>query len=230
MLILHTIYNLQKDLTRPDNSIVNGVDDEWDKFSSFEDYDNFTNIWLGECRRILKNNGTIWVIGSYHNIFRIGSVLQDQGYWLLNDVIWRKLNPMPNFRGTRFTNAHETLIWASKNQKSKFTFNYDAMKSLNGDKQMRSDWSIPICSGSERLKFEGKKLHSTQKPESLLARVILSSSNPGDVILDPFMGTGTTAVIAKKHGRKWIGIEKEEKYIKEAKKESVTLILLIKSI
>ena len=173
---------------------------------------------MRECRRILKPNGTIWVIGSYHNIFRIGSILQNNGFWILNDIIWRKSNPMPNFKGTRFTNAHETLIWASKNKKSKITFNYDAMKSLNGDKQMRSDWTIPICSGNERLKTNGIKVHSTQKPENLLTRVIISSSKPNDIVLDPFMGTGTTAAVSKKHGRKWIGIEKDLKYIKEAQK------------
>ena len=212
-------YNLQlkKELVRPDNSKVLAVNDYWDKFSSFNDYDIFTNNWLNECKRILKSNGSIWVIGSYHNIFRIGSKIQDLGFWILNDVIWRKTNPMPNFKGTRFTNAHETLIWAAKNEGSKFTFNYDAMKSLNGDLQMRSDWILPICSGKERIKKNGVKVHSTQKPENLLSRVILSSTNINDIILDPFMGTGTTAVVAKRLNRKWLGIEKDEKYIKEAR-------------
>ncbi|MDA9735025.1 DNA methyltransferase [SAR116 cluster bacterium] len=213
-------YNLQlkNDLLRPDNSTVDAVDDDWDKFASFNHYDKFTKKWLNECKRILKPNATIWIIGSYHNIYRIGSILQDAGFWILNDIIWRKSNPMPNFRGTRFTNAHETLIWASKNQKSKYLFNYDAMKSLNDDKQMRSDWNIPICSGNERLRVDGAKVHSTQKPETLLSRVILSSTKINDVILDPFLGSGTTAAVAKKFKRKWIGIEKEKKYINEALK------------
>ena len=212
-------YNLQleKELTRPDNSKVCAVSDDWDKFKSFRDYDDFTKEWLSECKRVLKPNGTIWVIGSYHNIFRVGSILQDLDYWILNDIIWAKLNPMPNFRGTRFTNAHETIIWASKNKSSKFTFNYEAMKSLNGDIQMRSDWYLPICSGNERLKYNGIKVHSTQKPEALLTRVILSSSNVGDLILDPFFGSGTTGVVAKRYKRNWIGIEKEEKYIYHSK-------------
>ena len=209
-------YNLQlkKELNRPDNSKVNAVNDDWDKFSSFKKYDFFTYCWLKECKRILKSNGTIWVIGSYHNIFRVGKTLQDLGFWILNDVIWRKTNPMPNFKGTRFTNAHETLIWASKKEASKYTFNYNAMKSLNGDIQMRSDWDIPICSGKERLQHNGEKVHSTQKPEMLLSRIILSSTNPDDIVLDPFMGSGTTAFVAKKLKRNWIGIEKENKYIK----------------
>ena len=209
---------LDKTLKRPDNSEVSAVNDEWDKFSSFEHYDTFSKNWLTECRRVLKKTGTIWVIGSYHNIFRVGFQLQNLNFWLLNDIIWLKTNPMPNFQGTRFTNAHETLIWASKQKGSKYTFNYDAMKSLNGDTQMRSDWNLPICTGKERLKVNGVKLHSTQKPEALLSRIILSSSNQGDTILDPFLGTGTTLSIAKKYGRKWIGIEKNEKYIFEAKK------------
>ncbi len=213
-------YNLQlkKELRRPDNSKVSAVNDEWDKFSSFTEYDNLTYEWLKESKRVLKDNGSIWVIGSYHNIFRIGSKLQDLGYWILNDIIWRKTNPMPNFKGTRFTNAHETIIWASKNENSKYTFNYDAMKSLNGDLQMRSDWNLPICSGNERIKVNGIKLHSTQKPEALLSRVILSTSNVGDIVLDPFLGSGTTASIAKRYNRNWIGIEKEIKYITEAQK------------
>ncbi len=211
-------YNLQlnKELQRPDDSKVSAVDDEWDKFSSFKHYDLFTQKWLTECKRILKPNGTIWIIGSYHNIFRVGTVLQNLDFWILNDIIWRKSNPMPNFKGTRFTNAHETLIWASKDSNSKYAFNYNAMKSLNGDIQMRSDWLLPICSGNERIKVNGQKLHSTQKPEALLSRIILSSTNKGDIVLDPFLGTGTSAAIAKKYSRNWIGIEKEPKYINEA--------------
>tara|TARA_B100001093_G_scaffold463817_1_gene480180 strand:+ start:1420 stop:2499 length:1080 start_codon:yes stop_codon:yes gene_type:complete len=213
-------YNLQlkKELKRPDNSKVIAVNDDWDKFSSFAEYDKFTYKWISECKRLLKPNGTIWIIGSYHNIFRVGKTIQDLGFWILNDIIWRKSNPMPNFKGTRFTNAHETLIWASKEERSKYKFNYDAMKSLNGDLQMRSDWTIPICSGNERLKVNGKKLHSTQKPETLLSRIIISSSNIGDIVLDPFLGSGTTAAIAKKYNRSWIGIEKDKHYLDEAKK------------
>jgi site-specific DNA-methyltransferase (adenine-specific)/modification methylase len=211
-------YNLQigEKLKRPDDSKVNGVDDKWDQFESFGHYDDFCKGWLKECKRILKDNGSIWVIGSYHNIFRLGYHLQNLNYWLLNDVIWRKNNPMPNFRGTRFTNAHETLIWASKNKKSKYTFNYQSLKCLNDDLQMRSDWTFPICSGKERLKKNGKKVHSTQKPEALLHRIILATTNKGDAILDPFLGTGTTAVVAKKLGRKYFGIEKDKKYFKAA--------------
>jgi len=211
-------YNLQigEKLKRPDDSKVNGVNDKWDQFKSFEDYDNFCKEWLSECKRILKDNGSIWVIGTYHNIFRIGYHIQNVGYWMLNDVIWRKNNPMPNFKGTRFTNAHETLIWASKRKKSKYTFNYQSLKCLNDDLQMRSDWTFPICSGKERLKKNGKKVHSTQKPEALLHRIILATTNKDDVILDPFLGTGTTAVIAKKLGRKYFGIEKDKKYFKAA--------------
>ncbi len=211
-------YNLQigQKLTRPDLSIVSGVNDNWDKFYSFEHYDKFCVDWLTECRRILKDNGSIWVIGSYHNIFRLGYHLQNLNYWLLNDVIWRKNNPMPNFRGTRFTNAHETLIWASKNKRSKYTFNYQSLKCLNDDLQMRSDWTFPICNGKERLKKNGKKIHSTQKPEVLLHRIILATTNRGDAILDPFLGTGTTAVVAKKLGRKYFGIERDKGYFKAA--------------
>lgn len=212
-------YNLQLDgdLKRPDNSEVDAVDDHWDQFESFAAYDEFTHKWLKACRRVLKDDGTLWVIGSYHNIFRVGTTLQDLGYWILNDVVWRKTNPMPNFRGRRFTNAHETLIWASKSADQKYTFNYHAMKELNEGLQMRSDWLLPICNGGERLKGEdGQKVHPTQKPESLLHRVILSSSEPGDVVLDPFFGTGTTGVVAKKLGRRWIGIERETDYIKAA--------------
>ena len=212
-------YNLQigKKLKRPDDSKVNGVNDKWDQFKSFDDYDNFCKKWLTECKRVLKDNGSIWVIGTYHNIFRLGYHIQNKGYWMLNDVIWRKNNPMPNFRGTRFTNAHETLIWASKNKNSKYTFNYQSLKCLNDDLQMRSDWTLPICNGSERIKRNGKKVHSTQKPESLLYRVLLASTNKGDFVFDPFLGTGTTAVVAKKLGRNYFGIENEKKYFKTAK-------------
>ena len=212
-------YNLQigKKLKRPDNSKVNGVNDKWDQFKSFKDYDNFCKEWLSECKRVLKDNGAIWVIGSYHNIFRIGYHIQNADFWILNDVIWKKNNPMPNFRGTRFTNAHETLIWASKNKNSKYTFNYQSLKCLNDDLQMRSDWTLPICSGNERIKRNGKKVHSTQKPESLLHRVLLASTKKGDFVLDPFLGTGTTAVVAKKMGRNYFGIEMEKKYYKTAK-------------
>ena len=211
-------YNLQigEKLTRPNASRVNGVTDKWDHFNNFKHYDNFCKTWLGECKRVLKDNGSIWVIGSYHNIFRIGFHLQNLEYWLLNDVIWKKNNPMPNFRGTRFTNAHETLIWASKNKKSKYTFNYQSIKCLNDDLQMRSDWTFPICNGKERLRKNGQKVHSTQKPEALLHRIILATTNKGDCILDPFLGTGTTAVVAKKLGRHYLGIEKEKKYFKAA--------------
>ena len=212
-------YNLQigKKLKRPDDSKVNGVNDKWDQFESFNDYDNFCKKWLTECKRILKDNGSIWVIGTYHNIFRLGYHIQNIGFWILNDVIWKKNNPMPNFRGTRFTNAHETLIWASKNKKSKYTFNYQSLKCLNDDLQMRSDWTLPICNGSERIKRNGKKVHPTQKPESLLHRVLLASTNKGDFVFDPFLGTGTTAVVAKKLGRNYFGIEREKKYFKTAK-------------
>ena len=212
-------YNMQigEKLTRPDSSKVEGVNDKWDQFNSFKHYDNFCKTWLVECKRILKDNGSIWVIGSYHNIFRLGYHLQNLGYWLLNDVIWRKNNPMPNFRGTRFTNAHETLIWASKSKKSKYTFNYQSLKCLNDDLQMRSDWALPICNGKERLKKNGKKIHSTQKPEALLHRIILATTNKGDAIFDPFLGTGTTAVVSKKLGRNYYGIEKEKIYFISAK-------------
>ncbi|MGD9639161.1 MAG: site-specific DNA-methyltransferase [Alphaproteobacteria bacterium] len=214
-------YNLQLggDLVRPDNTKVDAVDDDWDKFSSFAAYDRFTIDWLKAARRVLKDDGSLWVIGSYHNIFRVGAVLQNLGFWILNDIIWNKSNPMPNFKGTRFTNAHETLIWCSKSEKAKYTFNYEAMKAFNEGLQMRSDWTLPICNGSERLKNdEGTKVHPTQKPESLLYRVLLSSTNPDDVILDPFFGTGTTGAVAKKLGRKFIGIERDETYIKQAQK------------
>ena len=207
-------YNLQlkRELTRPDASKVNAVNEKWDKFKSFEKYDDFTYTWLSQCKRILKRDGALWVIGSYHNIFRVGSIIQDLGFWILNDVIWDKNNPMPNFRGTRFTNAHETLIWASKSEKSKYTFNYQSLKCLNDDLQMRSTWKLPICSGNERLKQKGKKVHSTQKPEALLHRILLASSNKNDFILDPFSGSGTTAVVAKKLGRIFLGIEKDKNY------------------
>ena len=207
-------YNLQlkKELNRPDSSKVDAVNDKWDKFENFKSYDEFTLEWLNECKRILKKDGTIWVIGSYHNIFRVGCKIQDLGFWILNDVIWNKNNPMPNFRGTRFTNAHETLIWASKSEKSKYTFNYQSLKCLNDDLQMRSTWKLPICSGNERLKQKGKKVHSTQKPEALLHRILLASSNKNDFILDPFSGSGTTAVVAKKLGRIFLGIEKDKNY------------------
>ena len=208
-------YNLQLrgDLHRPDNSKVDAVDDAWDQFGSFAHYDSFTRDWLAAARRILKPNGAIWVIGSYHNVFRMGAELQNQGFWILNDVVWRKSNPMPNFRGKRLTNAHETLIWASKSEGAKYTFNYEALKALNEGVQMRSDWVIPICTGNERLKDEaGDKAHPTQKPEALLHRVILGTTNPGDVVLDPFFGTGTTGAVAKMLGREFIGIEREAAY------------------
>ena len=214
-------YNLQlkNELHRPDNSRVDAVNDHWDQFESFRAYDEFTNAWLAAARRILKKDGAIWVIGSYHNIFRVGSVIQNQGFWILNDVVWHKSNPMPNFRGMRFTNAHETLIWASKNEKSKYTFNYDALKALNEGTQMRSDWTLPICTGHERLKNEkGEKAHPTQKPEGLLYRVLLGTTNIGDVVLDPFFGTGTTGAVCKMLGRGFIGIEREEFYAKVATK------------
>jgi len=214
-------YNLQLEqgLTRPDQSKVDAVDDDWDKFDSFAHYDRFTRAWLTAARRILKPDGAIWVIGSYHNIFRVGAALQDLEFWMLNDVIWRKANPMPNFRGTRFTNAHETLIWASKSRTSRPTFNYEQLKQSNDDVQMRSDWLFPICTGGERLKGDDdEKLHPTQKPEALLYRVISATTKPGDVVLDPFFGTGTTGAVAKKLGRHFIGIEREDTYIAGALK------------
>ncbi|MFQ5438162.1 MAG: site-specific DNA-methyltransferase [Paracoccaceae bacterium] len=212
-------YNLQLrgDLNRPDNSRVDAVNDHWDKFASFQAYDDFTRGWLAAARRLLKPEGAIWVIGSYHNIFRVGAAIQDAGFWILNDVVWRKSNPMPNFRGVRLTNAHETMIWAGKSEGSKYTFNYEALKALNDGIQMRSDWVLPICNGGERLKDEnGDKAHPTQKPESLLHRILVGSTNPGDVVLDPFFGTGTTGAVAKKLGRNFIGIEREESYRKVA--------------
>lgn len=214
-------YNLQLkgDLHRPDNSRVDAVDDHWDQFSNFAAYDAFTQDWLRAARRLLKPDGAIWVIGSYHNIFRVGAALQDAGYWILNDVVWRKSNPMPNFRGKRFTNAHETMIWASKREGAKYTFNYEALKALNEGIQMRSDWVLPICNGGERLKdANGEKAHPTQKPMSLLHRVLVGSTRPGDVVLDPFFGTGTTGAVAKMLGRDWIGIEREESYREVATK------------
>ena len=212
-------YNLQLagDLMRPNNTRVDGVDDDWDKFQSFAAYDAFCRAWLKECRRVLKPDGAIWVIGSYHNIFRLGVAMQDLGFWVQNDVIWRKVNPMPNFRGKRFTNAHETLIWAGRDQKSRVTFNYESLKTANDDLQMRSDWLFPICSGRERLKDDGgRKAHPTQKPEALLHRILLASTNPGDVVLDPFFGTGTTGAVAKRLGRKFIGIERDQDYAQAA--------------
>lgn len=213
-------YNLQLsgDLHRPDQSLVDAVDDDWDKFSTFEAYDAFTRAWLLAARRVLKPAGTLWVIGSYHNIFRVGAMLQDLDFWILNDVIWRKSNPMPNFRGRRFANAHETMIWASKSADAKgYTFNYEALKMANDDLQMRSDWVLPICNGGERLKgADGKKVHPTQKPESLLYRILVASSKPGDIVLDPFFGTGTTGAVAKALGRHYIGIERESAYIEAA--------------
>ncbi len=212
-------YNLQLsgDLFRPDRSKVSAVNDHWDKFGSFSSYDEFTGAWLRECHRVIKNTGSIWVIGTYHNIFRVGTVLQDTGFWILNDIIWIKTNPMPNFRGTRFNNAHETLIWATKAKESKYTFHYRTMKGFNDDLQMRSDWLIPICQGAERVRENGHKAHSTQKPEELLYRIILATSNPGDLVLDPFAGSGTTAAVAKKLGRNFIGFEREISYVSLAR-------------
>ena len=212
-------YNLQLrgELRRPDDSLVDGVDEEWDRFTDFAAYDVFTRAWLTEARRVLRKDGTLWVIGSYHNIFRIGSILQDLGFWILNDVIWRKSNPMPNFRGRRFTNAHETLIWAARGQDSRYRFNYAAMKALNDDLQMRSDWLIPLCTGEERLRNEhGLKLHPTQKPEALLHRIVLASMNPGEVLLDPFLGSGTSAAVAKRLHRHFVGIERHPAYVEAA--------------
>ena len=214
-------YNLQLsgELRRPNDSRVDGVEEDWDKFDGFNAYDQFTWKWLDECRRVLKDDGTLWVIGSYHNIYRVGATLQDLGYWILNDVVWVKTNPMPNFRGRRFTNAHETLIWCARSADSKYTFNYEAMKALNDDLQMRSDWVMPICTGQERLKNRnGDKAHPTQKPEGLLHRAILAATQPGDIILDPFFGTGTTGAVAKKLGRKYLGLEREAEYAEVARK------------
>jgi modification methylase len=213
-------YNLQLrgELRRPDDSVVDGVDDAWDQFADFAAYDAFTREWLSECRRVLRKDGTLWVVGSYHNVFRLGASMQDLGYWILNDVIWRKANPMPNFRGRRFTNAHETLIWAARGPESRYRFNYQAMKSLNDDVQMRSDWYFPLCTGPERLRDgEGRKLHPTQKPEALLHRILVACTAPGEVVLDPFLGTGTTAAVAKRLGRRFIGIERDAGYAEAAR-------------
>ena len=208
---------LHKELVRPDATAVVAVNDDWDKFPDSKTYDTFTQKWLAEAFRVLKDTGSLWVIGSYHNIFRVGYHLQNAGFWILNDIVWRKTNPMPNFKGTRFTNAHETLIWATKEPRTKYTFNYESMKAFNEDLQMRSDWLIPVCHGPERVKNDiGKSLHSTQKPEELLYRIILACSKPNDVILDPFVGSGTTAAVAKKLGRKYIGIDMSKAYIEMA--------------
>ncbi|MFM9829540.1 MAG: site-specific DNA-methyltransferase [Sphingomonas sp.] len=214
MIFADPPYNLQLggDLNRPDGSHVDAVTDDWDKFDSLAAYDRFTRAWLAEARRILKADATIWVIGSYHNIFKVGAAIQDLDFWILNDIVWRKSNPMPNFKGTRFTNAHETLIWASMGEKARYTFNYRSMKTLNDELQMRSDWEFPVCGGQERLKRDGVKVHPTQKPEALLYRVLLACTKPGDVVLDPFFGTGTTGAVARRLGRRWIGIEREEIY------------------
>ncbi len=224
-------YNLQLggDLFRPEGGRVDAVDNDWDKFDSLKTYDEFSRAWLAEARRILKPNGTLWVIGSYHNIFRVGSVLQDEGFWILNDIIWRKVNPMPNFKGTRFTNAHETLIWASQGENAKYTFNYRAMKTLNDELQMRSDWSFPICGGAERLKRNGTKAHPTQKPEALLYRILLACTKPGDVVLDPFFGTGTTGAVAKRLGRHFIGLERELDYVSVAEERIAAALPLDES-
>ena len=213
-------YNLQlrNDLFRPNMTKVNGVNDGWDQFNGFAEYDAFTREWLSACQRVLKETGTIWAIGSYHNIYRVGSIMQDLGFWILNDIVWIKRNPMPNFRGVRFTNAHETMIWAQKKQGARYTFNHKSMKALNDDLQMRSDWSLNLATGKQRIRTNGTKAHSTQKPEALLYRVIMASSNLGDVVLDPFFGTGTTGAVAKKLGRNWIGIERDKKYIRLAQK------------
>jgi site-specific DNA-methyltransferase (adenine-specific)/modification methylase len=207
---------LRGDLYRTNQTKVDAVNDKWDKFRNFSEYDKFTHNWLKECRRILKKDGALWVIGSYHNIFRVGKIMQDLGYWILNDIVWIKSNPMPNFKGTRFNNAHETLIWAAKSDQAKYNFHYKALKTFNDNKQMRSDWDIPICNGNERIKTKGKKAHSTQKPEELLYRIILSTSDAGDTVLDPFMGSGTTGAVAKKLRRNFIGFEKEEEYVRIA--------------
>ena len=232
MIFADPPYNLQLggDLFRPEGGRVDAVDDDWDKFDSLAIYDDFTRDWLHEARRILKDDGTIWVIGSYHNIFRVGALLQDAEFWILNDIVWRKSNPMPNFRGTRFTNAHETLIWCAKDEKARYTFNYRAMKALNDDLQMRSDWVLPICSGGERVKdAAGDKAHPTQKPEALLYRILLACTKPGDVVLDPFFGTGTTGAVARRLGRHWIGIERESNYVKVARERIASTLPLDES-
>jgi modification methylase len=219
-------YNLQLggELHRPDNSRVDGVEDAWDKFDDFAAYDRFTREWLGAARHVLKPDGTLWVIGSYHNIYRVGAILQDLGYWILNDIVWRKTNPMPNFRGRRFTNAHETMLWAGRSRDSKYTFNYQSMKSANDGVQMRSDWLFPVCGGPERVKRDGKKAHPTQKPEGLLHRVLLASSKPGDTVLDPFFGSGTTGAVARRLGRRWIGIEQQDDYIAVARERIAAVV------
>ncbi len=226
MIFADPPYNLQLggDLARPDGSHVDAVTQDWDKFSSFAAYDEFTRAWLAEARRVLKPEGSIWVIGSYHNIFRVGAIMQDMGFWILNDIVWRKANPMPNFKGTRFTNAHETLIWASMGEKSRYTFNYRAMKTLNDELQMRSDWVLPICGGQERIRKNGTKAHPTQKPEALLYRVMLATTNKGDVVLDPFFGTGTTGAVARRLGRDWIGCEREPAY-RDVARERIDMAL-----
>ena len=232
MIFADPPYNLQLggDLFRPEGSRVDAVDDDWDKFDSLATYDDFTREWLEQARRILKDDGTIWVIGSYHNIYRVGSLLQDADFWILNDIVWRKSNPMPNFRGTRFTNAHETLLWCAKDEKARYTFNYRAMKALNDDLQMRSDWLLPICSGGERVKGEdGSKAHPTQKPEALLYRILLACTKPGDVVLDPFFGTGTTGAVARRLGRRWIGIERESAYVQVARERIASTLPLDES-
>ena len=223
-------YNLQLngELYRPNQTKVDAVNDAWDKFESKEDYDKFTTLWLKECHRVLKNSGSMWVIGTYHNIFRVGTILQNIGFWLLNDIIWIKTNPMPNFIGTRFNNAHETLIWATKSKSSNYTFHYHSMKVMNDDLQMRSDWLIPICQGEERIKVNGQKAHSTQKPAELLYRIIISTSNPDDIVLDPFSGSGTTAAVAKRLGRKYIAFEREPFYVKIANERLEKIIPLDK--
>lgn len=231
MIFADPPYNLQLggDLFRPEGGRVDAVDNDWDKFDTFAAYDEFTRAWLAEARRLLKPSGTLWVIGSYHNIFRVGAAVQDLGLWILNDIVWRKSNPMPNFKGTRFTNAHETLIWAAKSETARYTFNYRAMKTLNDELQMRSDWLIPICGGAERLKRGGHKAHPTQKPEALLYRVLLACTNPGDVVLDPFFGTGTTGAVAKRLGRHWIGIEREPGYCDVARERIAAALPLDES-
>ena len=231
MIFADPPYNLQLagELFRPDGTHVDAVTDDWDKFDTFAAYDRFTRAWLKEARRILKDDGSLWVIGSYHNIFRVGAAVQDLGYWILNDIVWRKANPMPNFRGTRFTNAHETLIWASKGEGAKYTFNYRSMKTLNDELQMRSDWEFPICGGQERLKKDGVKVHPTQKPEALLYRILLACTKPGDVVVDPFFGTGTTGAVAKRLGRHWIGIEREGDYIAAAEERIAAALPLDES-
>ncbi|MFP5329021.1 MAG: site-specific DNA-methyltransferase [Alphaproteobacteria bacterium] len=232
MIFADPPYNLQLggDLFRPEGGRVDAVDDDWDKFDSLAAYDDFTREWLHEARRVLKDDGTIWVIGSYHNIYRVGALLQDAEFWILNDIVWRKTNPMPNFRGTRFTNAHETLIWCAKDEKARYTFNYRAMKALNDDLQMRSDWVLPICAGGERVRGEnGAKAHPTQKPEALLYRILLACTKPGDVVLDPFFGTGTTGAVARRLGRRWIGIERERAYVRVARQRIASTLPLDES-